>query len=96
MNNYQELIEQGHKIIKESREDAFKEFLNEIHFQDNFVYDVRNKNSNLIFTIYTKQPGIWIGYKGKNVKILEEILTKVENQRVFVEFKEIRGEFLNI
>lgn len=46
--------------------------------------------------IYTTHPGIWIGYKGKNLKQLKEILSKVENTMVDVEFKEIRGEFFDI
>lgn len=33
---------------------------------------------------------------GKNLKRLKEILSKVENTMVDVEFKEIRGEFFDI
>lgn len=89
-------IELGRRIVKERRENAFREFLEEIDFHDKFFCEVKSEINKETFTIYTTHPGIWIGYKGKNLKRLKEILSKVENTMVDVEFKEIRGEFFDI
>jgi len=94
--DYSYEIELGRKIIRERRENAFKEFLKKIDFHDAFFYEVKSTSGIETFTIYTTHPGIWIGCRGKNVEVLKEMLSKAENVAVDVEFKEIHGEFFNI
>lgn len=93
MNNFQELREEAYKEIREMREAPLKLFLEEANINDNFFYEY--KSSNKIIIIYTIIPGIWIGFKGRGIKRLKEILKAEFNHDVEVEFKEIKGNFMS-
>lgn len=47
-------------------------------------------------TIYTSNPGAWIGVKGKNVKELKNMLSKAKSCDVEVKFIQIKGEILSL
>lgn len=93
MNNFQELREEAYKEIREMREAPLKLFLEEANINDNFFYEY--KSNNKILTIYTIIPGIWIGFRGRGIKRLKEILKAEFNHDVEVEFKEIKGNFMS-
>lgn len=76
------------------RENAFKEFLQYMHFHDCFAYEY--KCNSKTFIIYTNHSGIWIGYQGTGRKYLEELLSRIEGYDIHVEFKELNGKFLNL
>ena len=92
MNNFQELREEAYREIREMREAPLKLFLEEANINDNFFYEY--KSSNKILIIYTIIPGIWIGFKGRGIKRLKEILKAEFNHDVKVELKEIKGNFM--
>lgn len=94
MNNFQELREEAYKEIREMREAPLKLFLEEANINDNFFYEY--KSSNKILIIYTIIPGIWIGFKGRGIKRLKEILKAEFNHDVKVELKEIKGNFMSV
>lgn len=75
-------------------ENAFKQFADKVGLKDTFAYDYNYSENK--FTIYTSRPGVWIGLHGKNVKILQHILSKEIKEGCEVEFKEIKGKFLVI
>ena len=91
---FQKLREETYKEIREMREAPLKLFLEEANINDNFFYEY--KSSNKILTIYTIIPGIWIGFRGRGIKRLKEILKAEFNHDVEVEFKEINGNFMSI
>ena len=80
-------------FVKNLEINAFKKYLNEIGFKDNFAYNFDYRTRT--FTIYTSKPGYWIGYKGKGAKRLKEILSEVYED-CNIEFKEIRGSFVSV
>lgn len=94
MNNFQELREEAYREIREMREAPLKLFLEEANINDNFFYEY--KSSNKILIIYTIIPGIWIGFKGRGIKRLKEILKAEFNHDVKVELKEIKGNFMSV
>ena len=94
MNNFQELREEAYREIREMREAPLKLFLEEANINDNFFYEY--KSSNKILIIYTIIPGIWIGFKGRGIKRLKEILKAEFNHYVKVELKEIKGNFMSV
>lgn len=91
---FKKLREEAYKEIREMREAPLKLFLEEANINDNFFYEY--KSSNKILTIYTIIPGIWIGFRGRGIKRLKEILKAEFNHDVEVEFKEIKGNFMSI
>ena len=94
MNNFQELREEAYREIREMREAPLKLFLEEANINYNFFYEY--KSSNKILIIYTIIPGIWIGFKGRGIKRLKEILKAEFNHDVKVELKEIKGNFMSV
>ena len=78
--------------MKNVEENALRKFLEQVGIKDIFAYDYDYSKNK--FTIYTSKPGIWIGYHGKNVEILKEILSKEVKENCEVAFKEIRGRFI--
>lgn len=91
-NDWLQLRGEAILSINKMREDALKHFMEKVGIKDVFAYEY-NYDQNK-FTIYTSKPGIWIGYHGKNVEILKEILSKEIKEGCGVEFKEIRGKFI--
>ena len=71
---------------------VFKKFLKKIGFHDTFGYHYFDNTC----TIYTSNPGLWIGFKGKNVKELKNLLSKVKGCEVEVKFIQIKGEILSL
>ena len=55
-----------------------------------------SRYTNCTMTIYTRKPGILIGYKGKNVELLKDALKKEYGLDYGVTFKEIDGIFVNL
>lgn len=92
--NFQKLREEAYKEIREMQEAPLKLFLEEANINDNFFYEYKSINKTLI--IYTNIPGIWIGFRGRGIKRLKEILKAEFNHDVEVEFKEIKGNFMSI
>ena len=91
---FQRLRGEAYREIREMREAPLKLFLEEANINDNFVY--KYKYSNKILTIYTTIPGIWIGFRGRSIKRLKEILKAEFNHDVKVELKEINGNFMSV
>lgn len=75
-------------------ENAFKQFMDKVGLKDIFAYKY-NYDENK-FTIYTSRPGFWIGYRGKNIEILKDILSKQIKEGCDVDFREIRGQFIAV
>ena len=94
IENWNDEREFGLNELYVKRENAFKEFLEYMHFHDCFVYEY--KYNNKTFMIYTNYPGIWIGKQGIGSKYLEKLLSDAEGHDVHVEFKELNGKFLNL
>jgi ribosomal protein S3 len=93
-DEWMDFREEAIKAERERKENAFRRFLKEVGFVDTFAYDYSYADNK--FTIYTSQPGMWIGYKGKNVALLKEILHNEVYKNCDVGFKEIRGHFVAI
>ena len=92
--DFQRLRGEAYREIREMREAPLKLFLEEANINDNFFYEY--KSSNKILIIYTIIPGIWIGFKGRGIKRLKEILKAEFNHDVKVELKEIKGNFMSV
>lgn len=73
---------------------VFKKFLKEIGFHDTFGYNYYDNMNSC--TIYTSNPGAWIGVKGENVKELKNMLSKAKGCDVEVKFIQIKGEILSL
>ena len=92
--NFQELREEAYKEIREAQEAPLKLFLEETNINDNFFYEYKNCSREL--TIFTKIPGVWIGFQGKGVDRLSEILNEQFGHEVDIQFKEMKGNFMSI
>ena len=79
--------------IEERNQRVLKNFFWRINYKGIVGYE--NKLGKT-FTVWTDRPGILIGYKGENVKILKEILKEEFNYDYEVEFKEIKGKMMVI
>lgn len=55
-----------------------------------------NNLSDRKMVIYTERPGAMIGYHGKNVNLLKELLKEEFLHEYTIEFVEIRGKIINI
>ena len=63
------------KVLEEMREQnerVMRHFFWRINYKG--IVGYKNNLGQKIFTIWTDKPGILIGYRGKNVEILKEIL----------------------
>ena len=81
-------------VIKEIQEAPLRQYLKETGINDNFFYEYKNCSREL--TIFTKIPGVWIGFQGKGVNRLSEILNEQFGHEVDIQFKEIKGNFMSI
>lgn len=80
--------------IKEIQENPLRQYLKETGINDNFFYEYNNCNREL--TIFTKIPGIRIGFRGKGVNRLREILNEQFEHDVDIQFKEMKGNFMSL
>lgn len=92
--DWMKIREDAYRITKEIQEKPLTQFLNEMDMHDIFYYEYTDMNRKLL--IYTKHPGIWIGFRGKGVERLKEILKENFEHDVIVDFKELKGNFLSI
>ena len=81
-------------VIKEIQETPLRQYLKETGINDNFFYEYKNCSREL--TIFTKIPGVWIGFQGKGVNRLSEILNEQFGHEVDIQFKEMKGNFMSI
>ena len=88
--DYQEITD---AIIKEIQETPLQQYLKETGINDNFFYEYKNCSRELI--IFTKIPGVWIGFQGKGVNRLSEILNEQFGHKVDIQFKEMKGNFMS-
>lgn len=91
--DWMEIREDAYRTTKEIQEKPLIQFLKEMDIHDNFFYEYTDINRKLL--IYTKHVGIWIGFRGKAVERLKEILKENFEHEVIVNFKELKGNFLN-
>ena len=89
--DYQEITD---AIIKEIQETPLQQYLKETGINDNFFYEYKNCSREL--TIFTKIPGVWIGFQGKGVNRLSEILNEQFGHDVDIQFKEMKGNFMSL
>ena len=89
--DYQEITDAA---IKEIQETPLRQYLKETGINDNFFYEYKNCSREL--TIFTKIPGIWIGFQGKGVNRLSEILNEQFGHEVDIQFKEMKGNFMSL
>ena len=80
--------------IKEIQETPLRQYLKETGINDNFFYEYKNCSREL--TIFTKIPGVWIGFQGKGVNRLSEILNEQFGHKVDIQFKEMKGNFMSL
>ena len=81
-------------VIKEIQETPLQQYLKETGINDNFFYEYKNCSREL--TIFTKIPGVWIGFQGKGVNRLSEILNEQFGHEVDIQFKEMKGNFMSL
>ena len=81
-------------VIKEIQETPLRQYLKETGINDNFFYEYKNCSREL--TIFTKIPGVWIGFQGKGVNRLSEILNEQFGHEVDIQFKEMKGNFMSL
>ena len=91
---FQRLRGEAYREIREMREAPLKLFLEEANINDNFFYEYKNCSREL--TIFTKIPGVWIGFQGKGVNRLSEILNEQFGHKVDIQFKEMKGNFMSL
>lgn len=91
--DWQEIREESIREMREMQENPLRQYLKETGINDNFFYEYKNCNREL--TIFTKIPGIWIGFKGKGVNRLSEILNEQFEHKVDIQFKEMKGNFMS-
>ena len=89
--DYQEITDAA---IKEIQETPLRQYLKETGINDNFFYEYKNCSREL--TIFTKIPGIWIGFQGKGINRLSEILNEQFGHKVDIQFKEMKGNFISL
>lgn len=91
---FENFIAECSDYVDTLRKNAFEEFMNKVGIKDTFAYNYDCGKNKV--TIFTCRPGVWIGFRGDNVKILKEILSKEIHEGCYVEFVEIKGKFLSI
>ena len=80
--------------IHNTDRNILEKWCKDIGYDEPIAY--RNYHYNSTMLIYTRKPGILIGYKGKNVELLKNALTKEYGKDYGVSFKEIDGTFINL
>ena len=92
--DWQEIREESIREMREMQENPLRQYLKETGINDNFFYEYKNCSREL--TIFTKIPGIWIGFQGKGVNRLSEILNEQFEHKVDIQFKEMKGNFMSL
>ena len=92
--DWQEIREEAIREMREMQENPLRQYLKEAGSNDSFFYEYKNFNREL--TIFTKIPGIWIGFKGKGANRLSEILNEQFKHEVDIQFKEMKGNFMSL
>ncbi len=85
------------KVLEEMREQnerVMRHFFWKINYKG--IVGYKNNLGQKIFTVWTDRPGILIGYRGKNVEILKEILKEEFGSDYEIEFKEIKADMMVI
>ena len=95
LNSWEDEREAALSELKAYRKKKFQQFMEEVdyNFHDDFFYDMSYKKHTC--TIYTTNPGLWIGPNGDNISILTAILSS-DGMHWDVEIKEIKGTFLSL
>ena len=91
-NEWMGIREDAIKYMKEKGEKPIKEFMEKIGIEETIAYEFLANYTTLV--IYTRHPGIWIGFHGRDNLLLKEILKSSFGHEVEVEYKEIRGDFI--
>lgn len=81
-------------IERKKQEDTIKYFIKKAGFKDNFFYEYSYTDNKI--TIYTTQPGIWIGLHKENIPLLREIFSMGIKEGCNIEIKEIHGYFMSV
>ena len=81
---YDESFEEFRGKVLEEMEERNQRVLKSFFWRINYKGIVGYENKpGKTFTVWTDRPGILIGYKGENVKILKEILNLLEYLHIF-------------
>lgn len=91
-SDWLEIRSMASKLVREEQEKLISRCLDECNIKDTFFYNYSFRNK--IFTIYTSNPGVWIGYHGVNIEKITNIL-RSEYKDCNIEIKEIRGNIFS-
>lgn len=79
-------------FLEEKKIAPLKKYMEEMHFQDEIVYEYEYDCSSI--TIYSKNPAIWIGHHGDGIKKLKKLLHEEWGHDAVIIIKHLKGGLL--
>lgn len=90
--SFEEFSKWAINFVQNKQDNVVKHCANAIGIKDTFAYEYDKTNNEMV--IYSTRPGLWIGYKGANVDIINKILSEELCFDCKVKFKEVKGRFV--